>query len=499
MIDGGIFLGRNPGTGRSLSGPEILRHLDLHGAGAGIVSSYKAIFFDDREGNEEVIKLTHQHPDRIIPAVTFNARRFDASADGEYLSEMRTRGARIFGVYAEPKYYDVQWSSPLLMAAVREAALLGYVVQFGVKNEEDLAAVLRLYADVKAPILIRWMGGGAYRSLAESIHAARKLPNFYFDVASLTGVGMIAHFAKVVGADRLYWTSNGPEQFSLAGRFILEAAGLDAEDRGCILGGTLSSVLDVHPPIKKDPVQALFKKFAAMPKIDTHWHTEHWNLIEPGANEKIYSAVLKKNNIRKAVFSSIRALSGEMAEGNRSAFRFAARTPGIHALIVVDPTRPKASLEEIRRYAGHKRCAGIKTIQDLYGMKLNDPAYVAILRLAAEKNLTVMAHLPGMAEAAHENPDLRFVAAHATFDRAKKLFPLKNIYFDLATSHRGAAETSFKSFLTGAGEDRILFASDAPLMHPSWTFGKLAEAGFTSPQLKKVFQANAVKAFPRLK
>ena len=499
MIDGGIFLGRNPRNGRSLAAADILRHLDAQGAGPGIVSSYKAVFFDDREGNEEVMRLARRHPERVIPAVTFNARRFDASADGGYLSGLRERGARVFGVYAEPCYYDVEWASPLLMAAVREAASLGYVIQFGVKNERDLAEVLRLYSDVKAPVLVRWMGGGAYRALAESIHAARTLPNFYFDTASLTGAGMIAHFAGAAGADKLYWASNAPEQFAMAGRFVLEASGVDAKEKDRILSGTLASILGVRPADKKSPVSALFRKFSAIPKIDTHWHLEHWNLIEPGKDEKGFAAVLKQSSVRKAVFSSIRALNGEMAEGNRAAFRFASQNRGIFALVVVDPTLPKASLAEIRRYAKHKRCAGVKTIQDLYRLGLGDAEYAPILRAAEQNDLTVMAHLPGMAEAAQKNPGLRFVAAHATYARAKNLFALPNVYFDLATSHRNVSETSFERFLAGAGEGRLLFASDAPLIHPAWTAGKLAEAGFSTGTLRRIFWENARKAFPRLR
>ena len=497
MIDGGVFIGRNPSTGAEFSAADLSHHLRTHQAALTIASSYKAIFFDDKEGDDELLALAERVPG-IVPAITFNPRRYAEGCPKSNLAALRDRGVKVFAVFEKPYYYETDWFSPLLKDAAHKAASLGFVLQFGVKNEQGLSGVLQNFSDIKAPVLIRWMGGGAYRALAESVHAARKFPHFYFDVASLTGVGMISYFVKSVGADRLYWASNAPEQFSFAGRFVLEAAGLSAQERDLILGGTLAAVL------REDrgghtPAFAPFKKWSALPKIDTHWHLDHWNLIEPGKHEKDFPDVFKRNAIRKTVFSSIRALNGEMVEGNRSAFAFAKKTRGTYALIVVDPTRPKETLNEIRRYSKNTRCAGLKTIQDLYNLRLDGAAYQPFLNMAEKEDLAVMAHLPGMAEAARRHPSVRFIAAHATYERAKKLFGLSNVWFDLATSHRDAAETSWKRFIREAGDDRILFASDAPLMDPAWTAGKLAESGFTPRQLRKIFSENAGNAFPRLK
>jgi predicted TIM-barrel fold metal-dependent hydrolase len=168
-------------------------------------------------------------------------------------------------------------------------------------------------------------------------------------------------------------------------------------------------------------------------------------------------------------------------------------------LIVVDPKQPEKSLEQVRRYGTHEKCAGLKTIQDLYGMGLDHAAYEPLLQAAEEAGLTVMAHIPGMLKAAERFSRVTFVCAHATHDRVASMFGQPNIYFDLATSHHDAAETRLELFLERAGEDRLIFASDAPLMDPSWTLGKIASASFSGAQLEKIFKTNAEKAFPRLR
>ena len=74
-----------------------------------------------------------------------------------------------------------------------------------------------------------------------------------------------------------------------------------------------------------------------------------------------------------------------------------------------------------------------------------------------------------------------------------------NIYFDIATSHNDAAETQLDRFIKEVGADRILYATDAQLMHPAWTLGKIAGINLSDNELKKIFMMNALRAFPKLK
>jgi predicted TIM-barrel fold metal-dependent hydrolase len=159
---------------------------------------------------------------------------------------------------------------------------------------------------------------------------------------------------------------------------------------------------------------------------------------------------------------------------------------------------PDRSLAEIERWRCDPRFVGVKTIQDFYGHTLDGKGYRPILeRLADLPELPIMAHLPGMKEAAVANPKVAFVAAHSTWCH-RELAHLPNVWFDIATSTALINESDIADLIAAVGPDRVLFSSDAPLMDPAWTLGKLASLDVPDRQLDMIFNKNAMRAFPRL-
>ena len=47
--------------------------------------------------------------------------------------------------------------------------------------------------------------------------------------------------------------------------------------------------------------------------------------------------------------------------------------------------------------------------------------------------------------------------------------------------------------------ERVLYASDAPLMSPAFTLGKLASLDLSDADLVGILRGNALRAFPRLR
>jgi predicted TIM-barrel fold metal-dependent hydrolase len=241
-----------------------------------------------------------------------------------------------------------------------------------------------------------------------------------------------------------------------------------------------------------------FDDLVARPKIDTHWHTSGWNVIETKISFDDLSAAIRRYNFRLIVTSSIRALSDDLSSGNAETAAFLDREPQARGLIVVNPRERDRSLAEIERYRSDPRFVGVKTIQDFYGLSLDSAAYRPILeRLADLPDMPVMAHLPGMKEAATEHPRVQFVAAHSTW-RHRDLAHLPNVWFDIATSTALEHESDISDLVAAVGADRVLFSSDAPLMDSAWTLGKLALLGLSADALEKILNGNALRAFPRL-
>jgi predicted TIM-barrel fold metal-dependent hydrolase len=93
---------------------------------------------------------------------------------------------------------------------------------------------------------------------------------------------------------------------------------------------------------------------------------------------------------------------------------------------------------------------------------------------------------------------VQFIAAHSTW-RHRELAPLPNVWFDIATSTPLTHESDIADLIDAVGVERVLFSSDAPLMDPAFTLGKLALLDLPGDALEKIFNRNALRALPRLR
>lgn len=500
MIDGGIFVGRNPSTGAELSPDELGRHLSARGVDIACAVSYRALCEDTVAGNDELMDLSRKET-RLHPVAALDPAAIDTRSLGADLDRLRKSGYGSVGIFGSPSYNSVDFASPIVERACREASAHGFPIHLGLCETADLGRILPWLGELRSPALIRWMHGRVYKSLPLLLEVADRCPGALLDVGGLTTIGAIRLLADRAGASRLFMAGNAPESEPLCASFLVQSAGLSPDQREQILAGTLVRALGlpVDPSrVSRDPSAELYESLRGTEKWDTHWHFEGWNLIEPCKSDEDLLDQMTRCGVRRAVFSSIRALNGGLEEGNAHAMDQAGRHAGVYALVVVDPLRPELSIAQMRRHAAHPKCVGIKTIQDLYGARMSDPRYEPILSEAAALDLTVMAHLPGMSECAARWAGVRFVAAHATYGRLRHEELPANVYCDIATSQNDAVDTDLPALIRKVGEDRILYASDAQLMHPAWTLAKVAGAGLTPAQLHKILRANALKAFPRM-
>ena len=502
MIDGGLFLGRNPTNGNCLQKNELIPFMDRFSIAKGLVAHYKSIFYDFKEGNRELLEMYKDYPDRIIPVVILSKNGIDVFRDENYLSYLRESGARVLGIYLLPKYYDIYLESYLLRSIAKNAVEKGFVLQFGLQNVEDLYKVIDYYGDLKSPLLIRWMSGSGYKNLAEILHTLKRFSNFYFDIGSLVNSGAIRYLVDCVGTERLYYSSNIPESFSLTSHFLIQSASLNRKEKEQIFSNTLGALFSFDKKqkqcIQMDSIEQSWRFILEKPKIDVHFHINGWNVLGPETNINNFNKEFEIFNYKKVIFSSSEALNYDLFVGNKQTMDLIETDPRFYGLIVIDPTRVEDSLAEIEKYANHKKFVGLKTIQDLYGYRLDHSSYCIIFEKNKKIKLPVMGHILGMLEVSKMFPEFNFICAHSTWERVKHMLGNENIYFDLATSHNDVAETKMEKFIHEAGNEKILFASDAQLINPAWTLGKLASSEIREDSLEKILFFNALKAFPKL-
>lgn len=493
-IDGGVFLGRDEATGRSATPERIISTLNRLGVEQALAASYRAIWFDAAEGNASTLATASASGGRLVPVAIINLSGFDPYAGT--IVKLQKQGFRAVMLIAG--IFGWTLANYAVRAVAREAADAGMPLQICLRDARDLALAAEAAGPPGGPAMIRWMRGGGYMVVPDLLAIAREFRNILLDVGTITQRGVLDHMASRLGPERLFIASNMPQSHAAAAWFTFAASGLDEKAKRLIGGGNLARMLDLPVP-GAAPRSAMFEQLAARPKIDTHWHTSGWNVIETKISFDDLSAAIGRYNFRAVVTSSIRALSDDLESGNRETKDFLDREPRARGLIVVNPLQRERSLAEIEKWRLDPRFVGVKTIQDFYGLSLDSPHYRPILnRLADLPDLPLMAHLPGMMEAATAHPRVQFVAAHSTW-RHRELAHLPNVWYDIATSTALEHESDIADLIAAVGSERVIFSSDAPLMDPAWTLGKLALLDLAPGALEDILNRNALRAFPRLK
>jgi predicted TIM-barrel fold metal-dependent hydrolase len=491
ILDGGIFIGRDPT--QEIGGGDPLAALAPLGIGAALAASFKAAYFDVAEGNAELIAACRASGGRLVPVAILNPVAYDL--DGDMLERLAAEGVKVIGLFPKFQFDAWGWDNHVVRAIARKAAALGLAVQAGLMTAAELGRCAPTIAGEGARLLVRWMKGSGYNATADMVAVGRDFGSVLFDVSTTTQSGGIAFLAERLGAERLFIASGWPLTLPSPAHLVLRAERLSEADRALIQGGTLCRALGLDLPVAActDLPQDLWVR----PKIDTHWHTSGWNIVEPRIGVEAMRADMDALNYRFAVTSSIRALNYDLPAGNAETAAFCGADPRVRGYVVINPRRLDESLAEIERWRDDPRFVGLKTIQDFYGLDLDAPEYEPLLARAAELDWPLMCHLGGLARTAARHPEITFIAAHGTW-RLREIAPYANIYCDIATSTALRQQVDLVEAVRLLGEDRVLFSCDGQLMHPAWTLGKLLDSGFSEAVLDKIFVANALRALPRL-
>ncbi len=502
LLDGGCFVGQAMGEATPFSADDLLRSLNENGVSAALVGSYRSLYYDVKAGNREVAQLAAQQPQRIVPLGVLHPARYDEPPAQQLAWLKQELGIGVAALFSLPSYYPVVWDSPWTTELGRAAEKLGVVLQAGIRDDVELAAVSRAWGGLKSPVLIRWMAGHRYRMHGHEQATARACPNFFFDVGNACSTGAMARLAETIGADRLFFASSTPHNLPASPHAILAEAELSADDRAAISGGTLARLLNFTAPSQTpSPAaasrQQLWAKLKSWPKFDTHWHPDHWNLGEPATDFASQQRTWTEFGVERVLVFSIEAINYDLDAGNRQTERVLAADPRAVGLIVVNPLQPRESLAQIERLAAHPRFVGVKTIQDNYGLGLNHASYEPLLAEAAKRDLPVLAHLTGLEGAARNFPTVRFVGAHGNWGRTHRLRALPNVWFDFSTSHALAEETQLARLIRETGAHRMLFGSDGQLVSPAWSLAKVLDCGLSDGDLDLILRRNAEVVFPK--
>jgi len=491
-MDGGSFFGTDRASGRRMPPDELKRRLRRCGATRALVASITALQYEAGQGNAETLRLCAEDPSFVPMAV---------AAPMAYLGDigpLRAQGFRAVGVFPHWPGHGGDFDD-LALRHIAEAAIAQNLPLFlGLSQRTDFAKVARNLAPTGARLALRWMRGSGYAALAEAMAVARACPNVLIDAGMAPQTGGVELLVRTFGADRLFIAANAPYAYEACPYFLVQSARIAEADRQMILDGTLAHLLDL--PAEKQAPPTGYAELIAAPKIDTLYNIGSFDTIEPEADDASVAESVGRFHTEIAILSSMRAIFDDMEAGNMETAAFLDRCPEARGLIAVNPMATDASHAEIDRYAGDPRFIGVKTIQDdAHGLGLDDARYAPILeRIGRMPGWTVMAHPTGLGAAARRHPRITFVSEHGTW-RHKENADIPNMMFDLCTSTPLVAQTDIPDLIGRVGVERVLYASDAPLMSPAFTLGKLASLELEPGHLRAILRDNALRAFPRLR
>ncbi len=487
-FDGGIFLGRDPKTGSESLGLQ---------SDFACAASYRAVYDDMHEGNAETLSLAKASKGRLWPLAVLNPLHWDMAQ--QPVNSFKSQGFRAILFCPSFQYWSVDHYS--FQIAFKKCLALKLPLQFLVTKPEEISALVSLSRGSTTPILLRFWKSGGYSFLSDLISVGKTTKNFYFDVSHLVQNGGIAHLGQTVGFDRLFVASTSPYNLKLPSELLIRLAPeLSETQKNLILGENLKKLFKVKTPSPKSNPLPSLDAHLKRPKIDTHWHSHGWDILEPKKGIENLKKICDLYHYAAVGISSVRALNYDLIGGNESTFEALDLDKRFFGYVVIDPLRPKESMNLLEKFSKHPRFLGIKTIQDYFDLSLDDDRYHDFWNWAAEHDAPVMAHIPGLVGAAQKFSKVKFISAHTTWDRLPKLTSSsgqipKNIYFDIATSHAHRVPTSLRALINAVGNDRVLFSCDGPLMSPAWTLGKIIESDLSSKDLDRLYFDNAQSLF----
>ena len=227
---------------------------------------------------------------------------------------------------------------------------------------------------------------------------------------------------------------------------------------------------------------------------------------------------MDRDNIAHAVIMGMGWTSVEVAsEANDYLIEAATAYPDrLTAFVSVNPAWGKAAVDEAKRCAA----AGLRGIGELHpdtqGIDIADAALMApLMELARSLDIPVLLHCsepvghlyPGKGNTTPEKvwqfirnfPDNTVICAHWGGGLPfYALMPevgaaLTNVYFDTAASPFLYRSGIFSTVTDLIGADRILFASDYPLMRPSRALGEIAGEPLSDQQRRSILGENAAR------
>lgn len=244
------------------------------------------------------------------------------------------------------------------------------------------------------------------------------------------------------------------------------------------------------------------------PVIDFHTHGGRWGAYAVDDEPADFVRIMDAAGVDKSCLNCI--YHGDARRGNDVVARFVSLYPDRFLPVAfVTPHYPEEAIGELERAFGDLGSKFLKLYPTYYQRPIDDPGYFPIFEWADDHGIVIMSHssfayegdtltLPSkFIPLAQRFTRVRWVLAHSgNTERGQEQAveaaqTCPNIYLETCTSYGQHGAIEF--LVEGAGEDRVLFGSDMPLMDARMQVGRIVTADISDEAKKKVLGLNAIK------
>jgi len=232
--------------GQRISGDRFVNIMDRYGISMSCVSSMEAFFHCSEHGNDVVLDLMRQYPERIIGFCVPNPHR-------EPLKEIqRCLKAGFRGIKLHPWYFRCPLTSSCYMPIFEEAAARDIPVLFhtgGTLKIPDFkyASLQMVFSVAKQfPEVNLIMGHMGLERWQEVVEQAVPFKNLYLDIAmSMPHPDRVERAVRAVGAHRVIFGTDMPLLDPAISLGLVQGSTLNKREKELILGGNILCLLRI--------------------------------------------------------------------------------------------------------------------------------------------------------------------------------------------------------------------------------------------------------------
>ena len=242
IIDGHVHIGTTVFFHMKADGDLLVRLADEAGFDRIFVTHLNALFYDMRQGNDELASEIARHPDRLIGYVSVPTPRLGTRAIEEIKRCHEQYGFRGLKIYSHP---EAPITEPATWPLLETAAEFGMTILAHTTPAECDELMTHV---PQARLVMAHMGGHPYAfgDWHRAVAVAKKHDNLLLDTASsMIDNGMIEHAVSELGAEKILFGTDMPLLDPHVQLAKIRGADIDEEAKAKILGGNLAALLDL--------------------------------------------------------------------------------------------------------------------------------------------------------------------------------------------------------------------------------------------------------------